>query len=60
MNIAHPAPKGNSPALKINLSNHINRRFLHRQPGVNGLGSASVFARDLQIVAPELYRQKWS
>ena len=56
MNLAHPALKGNPTNLKINLPNHAGRRFLHRQPGVNGLGSASVFARELHKVAPDLYR----
>jgi len=36
------------------------RRYLHQQPGVNGLGKASVFARELHKVVPELYRQRWS
>ena len=37
-----------------------DRRFLHRQPGVNGLGSASVFARELHKIVPELYRRRWA
>lgn len=37
-----------------------SRRFLHQQPGINGLGKASVFARDAHKVAPGLYRRRWA
>ena len=36
------------------------RRFFHQQPGVNGLGAASKFATECSVVAPWLFRQRWS
>lgn len=57
MNITSPTQKGNTPDLKINIP---DRCFFHRQPGVNGLGSASVFAREIHKVVPELFRNRQS
>ena len=61
MNITSPAQKGNLPDIKISLPNRTDdRRFKHRLPGINGLGQASIFARELHTVAPELFRRRWT
>ena len=46
----------NLPQKFVLTTSKAERRFLHRQPGLNGLGQASKFARELHKVAPDLYR----
>jgi hypothetical protein len=60
MTVPNTEQKGNVTDLKLTSPNHAESRFLHIQPGANGLGEASAFARELHVVAPELYRRRWA
>jgi len=60
MTIPNTEQNSNGTDLKLTLPDRTERRFLHIQPGANGLGEASKFADQLHIVAPELYSRRWS
>lgn len=58
--ITNEAKRVNDSDLKISIPDPANLRLRHIQPGMNGLGEASVFARELHKVVPELYYRRWS